>query len=189
MTILMLWEELPLKTDASAAASPGTMKSLIYAILVLSVAVAAHAQGVEKVQPAGAVRSAVVAVPRAIAREYKFSVTDFATFRDPHWSVLTLAQIGAASADAVTSVNNLNHCHCMETGPSRIFIGEHPDLHKYLIAGFIEVSAEAVLAHYVRNHEPSWNRKWYWRMLWTVPQSLSLFEHARASEHNAALHP
>lgn len=165
------------------------MKSSIYATLVLSAAVAARAQEIEKVQPAVAVRSAVVAVPRAIAREYKFSAKDFVTFRDPQWSVLTLAQIGAATADAVTSVNNLNHCNCVETGPSRIFIGEHPDLHKYLIAGIVEVSTEAVLAHYFRNHVPSWNRRWYSRMLWTAPQSLSLFEHARASEHNAALHP
>jgi hypothetical protein len=58
-------------------------------------------------------------------------------------------------------------------------------LHKYLIAGIIEVSAEAVTAHYFRGRPPS--RKWYWRMLWTLPQSLSLYEHARASKGNTAV--
>jgi hypothetical protein len=165
------------------------MNCSFWIMLAFLLASSARAHEIEKVQPAGAVRSAIIAVPRAIAREYKLSAKDFVTFRDAQWSVLTLAQIGAASADAVTSVNNLNHCNCVETGPSRIFIGEHPDLHKYLIAGIIEVSVEAVLAHHFRSRELSLNRKWYWRMLWTAPQSLSLFEHTRASEHNAALHP
>ena len=42
---------------------------------------------------------------------------------------------------------------------------------------------EAVAGHYLRNHGPS--QKWYWRFVWTLPQSLSLYGHAQASIHNA----
>ena len=146
----------------------------------------ARAQEVEKVQPAGNVRNALTAVPLGLARQYRLSARDLVTFRDPQWSVLTIAQIGAATAEAVTSLNNLNHCvGCAETGASRIFVGRHPDSHKYLIAGIIEGNAEAVTAHYFRSRPSS--RKWYWRVLWTVPQSLSLYEHARASKENTAI--
>jgi hypothetical protein len=144
------------------------------------------AEPVEKVQPAGTARIALIAVPRGVAREFKLSTTDLVTFRDPRWSVLTLTQIGAATADAVTSINNLNHCSvCVESGPSRIFVGVHPDAHKYIIAGMVEISAEAVTGHYLRRRVSP--RKWYWRILWTLPQSLSVYEHARASHHNASL--
>lgn len=130
----------------------------------------------------------VIKLPVAVAREFTLSAKDFATFRDPQWSALTIAQIGAATADAVTSMNTLNHCSvCSETGPSHIFVGSHPDLHKYVIAGIVEISAEAVAAHYFRRREVSGH--WYWRMLWNLPQSVSTFEHARAAEHNAALSP
>lgn len=111
---------------------------------------------------------------------------DFVTFRDPQWSALTIAQIGAASADAVTSLNNLHSCpNCSETGVSRFFVGAHPDAHKYIVAGAIEIGMESVAAHYFRNHGPI--RKWYWRTLWELPQSLSLYEHAPAARHNTRL--
>jgi hypothetical protein len=156
------------------------------AAVVVLLAPPINAQEIEKVQPTGAVHSSLARIPLGVAREFKVSARDFVTFRDPQWGVLTLAQIGAATADAVTSLHNLNRCSsCVETGPSRFFVGEHPDAHKYIIAGIIEVSAEALTGHYLRRRE--FSRKWYWRMLWTLPQSVSLYEHAQASNHNAKL--
>jgi hypothetical protein len=148
----------------------------------------AQAQQIEKVQPSAAVRNAIFSMPLGIAREVAATSRDFATFRDPQWSILTIAQIGAASADAVTSMNNLHSCpNCSETGVSRFFVGQHPDAHKYIIGGVIEIGVEAVTIHYFRNHGPT--RKWYWKALWTLPQSFSLYEHARAAQRNAALNP
>lgn len=162
------------------------MSRSFWLMLALLAASGARAQELEKVQPAGNVRIALIAVPLGVARQYRLSARDLVTFRDPQWSVLTIAQIGAATADAVTSLNNLNHCTgCEETGASRLFVGRHPDLHKYLIAGIIEVSAEAVTVHYFRSRPSS--RTWYWRMLWALPQSLSLYEHARAAKGNTAV--
>ena len=71
----------------------------------------------------------------------------------------------------------------METGVSRFFVGQHPDAHKYIVGGAIEIGVEAVTAHYFRNHGPT--RKWYWRALWELPQSISLYEHADAAHYNA----
>src|SRR5579871_1118058 len=154
--------------------------------LILLLAPATRAQEVRKAQPAGSTQRPLIRLPRAVAREFTLSARDLAIFRDPQWSALTLSQIGAPTADVVTSMNSLNRCSdCTETGPSHIFVGAHPDLHKYVIAGIIEISTEAVAAHYFRRQEAS--RHWYWRMLWNMPQSLSTFEHARAAEHNAAL--
>lgn len=147
---------------------------------------AVQPQQIEKTHPAGTVREALLSRPAGAAREAAATARDFATFRDPAWSVLTMAQIGAASADAVTSLNNLRRCsNCLETGPSSFFVGRRPDAHKYILSGTVEIAAEAVAAHYFRNH--SLSRKWYWRALWTLPQSFSLYEHAHAAQHNAAL--
>jgi hypothetical protein len=158
--------------------------SLLIVALLLSPL--ARAQDLEKVRPTGAVRNSLIVMPLGVVRAFRESVRDFATFRDPQWSVLTIAQIGAASADGVTSLNNLHSCpSCEETGLSRLFVGRHPDAHKYIIAGIIEISIEAVTGHYFRTHEPP--DKWYVRALWTLPQSLSLYGHARASYGNAAI--
>jgi hypothetical protein len=146
----------------------------------------ARSQKVEKVQPAAAVRNAIVSKPLGVAREVAATSRDFVMFRDPQWSILTLGQIGAASADAVTSLNNLQSCpSCSENGVSRFFVGQHPDAHKYILGGAIEIGVEAVTAHYFRNHGPT--RKWYWKALWALPQSFSLYEHASAAQRNAAL--
>lgn len=188
-----MWEHFPLGTECIRPGCKGSMTRVfqLAAAFVLLASVG-HAQEIErvepsaKIQPAGAIRSRLISVPRNVAREFKLSATDFVTFRDREWSILTLAQIGAGTADAVTSIENLNHCSsCRETGPSKIFVGEHPDAHKYIIAGVVEISAEAVTDHYLRRHEAP--RKWYWRVLWTLPQSLSTYEHARASRHNTTL--
>jgi hypothetical protein len=162
------------------------LKRFRWLAAALLAAPAASAQTVEGVQPAGFVRDATRVIPLGVAREYRRSIRDFATFRDPQWSILTIAQIGAASADAATSLNNLRNCpDCEEIGLSRIFVGRHPDAHKYIIAGIVEISIEAVAAHYFRSRESA--QKWYWRILWTLPQSLSLFGHAQASYRNAAV--
>jgi hypothetical protein len=155
-------------------------------MIALLLSPVAHAQKIEKVQPSGTVHNPLLSKPMGVARETVATARDFVTFRDPQWSILTIGQIGAASADVVTSLNNLHACSsCLETGVSRFFVGQHPDAHKYFIGGVIEIAVEAVTAHYFRNHGPV--RKWYWRTLWTLPQSLSLYEHARAAHHNAAL--
>lgn len=155
-------------------------------VLLLGLFTLSRAQQIEKVQPAEAAKQPLLSKPLGIFHEVGTSARDFAEFRDPQWSVLTLGQIGAASADAVTSLNNFHACpNCVETGPAHFFIGTRPDAHKYVTAGIFEIGVEAVTAHYFRNHGPI--RKWYWRTLWTLPQSFSLFEHARASQHNAAL--
>jgi hypothetical protein len=167
---------------------------LVFAFLISQIA---HAQmivagpgasplPVESVHPAGIVTNIILSKLFGIAREVGSAARDFATFRDPQWSALTIAQIGAGTADMVTSLNNLHSCpSCVEVGPSRFFIGEHPDAHKYIIGGILEIGIEAVTTHYLRNHDPT--RKWYWRALWTLPQSLSVYGHARAAIHNAAL--
>jgi hypothetical protein len=162
------------------------MKHGCWLAMALLLSPIAQAQQIEKVQPAAAVQSAIFSKPLGVAREVAATSRDFVTFRDPQWSVLTIAQIGAASADAVTSLNNLHTCpSCSETGVSRFFVGRHPDAHKYIFGGVIEIGVEAVTAHYFRNHGPT--RKWYWKALWTLPQSFSLYEHVRAAQHNTAL--
>jgi hypothetical protein len=141
---------------------------------------------VGKVNPAGRVPNTFLSKPQGVAREVAATARDFATFRDPQWSVLTLGQIGAGTADMVTSLDNLHNCpSCREVGVSRFFVGTHPDTHKYIVGGLLEIGVEAVTSHYFRNHGPK--RKWYWRTLWTLPQSFSLYEHARAANHNAGL--
>jgi hypothetical protein len=162
------------------------MKRGCWLVLALLLPPIAGSQQFEEVQPAATVRNPLLSKPLGVAREVAVTARDFVTFRDPQWSVLTMGQIGAASADAATSLNNLHSCpSCSETGVSRFFVGQHPDTHKYIIGGAIEIGVEAVTAHYFRNHGPI--RKWYWRALWELPQSFSLYEHARAAQQNAAL--
>ena len=122
----------------------------------------AHAQEIEKVQPAGTFRKALLSKPLGFAREVAATGHDFATFRDPQWSILTIAQIGAATADGVTTLNNLHsRPSYSEIGVSRFFVGAHPDAHKYIVAGIVEIGVEAVAAHYFRSRGPA--RKWYWK--------------------------
>jgi hypothetical protein len=161
------------------------MKHICCLAMALWLSPVAHSQQSEKVQPAAA-HHMQFSKPLGVAREVAATARDLVTFRDPQWSVLTIGQIGAASADAVTSLNNLHGCSsCSETGVSRFFVGQHPDAHKYIIGGVIEIGVEAVAAHYLRSHGPI--RKWYWKALWELPQSFSLYEHARAAQQNAAL--
>jgi hypothetical protein len=162
------------------------VKHICGLVLTLLLASIAHSQEIEKPKPAGTAHPGVLAVPLGVADQVAIAGRDFATFRDPQWSVLTLAQIGAGTADAVTSLNYMRTCHnCVEVGPSGLFVGQHPDAHKFYTTGVIEITVQAVAAHYFRTHGPT--RKWYWRALWAAPQSLSLYEHARAAQKNAAL--
>ncbi|HEV2520914.1 MAG TPA: hypothetical protein VGT24_00920 [Candidatus Acidoferrales bacterium] len=172
--------------DAPASAQLRILIGASLLSLVFGFSPLVRAQEIEKVQPTGTVHKALFFKPAGIAGEVASAARDFATFRDPQWSVLTLAQIGAGSADAVTSLNNLRVCaRCTENGVPRFFIGSRPDAHKYITAGIFEIGIEAVTAHYLRNHGP--NRKWYWRSLWLLPQSFSLFEHTRAAQYNMSL--
>jgi len=153
--------------------------------IALLISPIAHAQDREPVQPAGTIHNTIRSVPAGVTREVAASARDFATFRDPQWSILTIAQIGAASADEVTSRNVLRNClSCRETGIPRFVVGSRPDAHKYVVAGVFEIGIEAVAARYFRNHGPT--RKWYWRALWTLPQSFFLYEHARAARDNSS---
>ena len=154
-------------------------------LLALMVPTVGYAQNLlEKVQPAGTGEGRLISKARGLTAEFKATVRDFATFRDPKWNALTLAQIAAATADGATSLHNLHRCwYCQEVGTSRIVIGRRPDEHKYLLAGLVEISVEAVAAHYLRHHGPV--RKWYWRCAWALPQGISLVEHTRAGYHNA----
>ena len=154
-------------------------------LLALMIPPVGHAQNlVEKVQPRATSEGLLITKARGLTSELGATARDFATFRDPTWEALTLAQIAAATADGATSLHNLHRCsYCQEIGSSRLVIGRHPDAHKYMLAGLVEISVEAVAAHYLRHHGPL--RKWYWRYAWALPQSFSLMEHTRASFHNA----
>jgi hypothetical protein len=162
------------------------MKHAYWLAIALLLSPIAQSQQIEKVQAVTPVRNWLFSKTSGVARQVKTTAMDFVTFRDPQWSVLTIAQIGAASADGVTSLNNLHSCpSCTETGPSTIFVGQRPDAHKYIIAGIVEIGVEAVAAHYFRNRGPK--QKLYWKILWELPQSLSLYGHIRGARHNAAL--
>jgi hypothetical protein len=158
----------------------------VLVVLVLLLSPVARSQQIEKVLSPVPARSELLSKPLGFAREVKATARDFVTFRDPQWSALTIAQIGAAAADEVTTLNNFRICAtCTEIGPSRFFVGQRPDAHKFVVAGVIEIGVEAVAAHYFRNHGPK--EKLYWKALWALPQSFSLFEHAQAAYYNATL--
>lgn len=160
------------------------MKQLYTFALIFLFASSAAAQDFVAAQPSGREHGGLFAFPRGVAGEVAATVKDFATFRDKQWEILTLAQIGAASADAETSLYNIrNDPTVHEIGVSRYFIGSRPDAHKYILAGLVEITVEATAGHYLRNHGPL--QKWYWRAVWTIPQSLSLYEHAHGSIHNS----
>lgn len=160
------------------------MKHFFAFALVFVLASSACAQQFEAAHPAGREHAGFYAVPRGIAGEVAATARDFATFRDKQWEILTLAQIGAASADAETSLYNIrNDPSVHEIGVSRYFIGSRPDAHKYILAGLVEITVEATAGHYLRNHGPV--HKWYWRAVWTLPQSISLYEHMHGSIHNS----
>ena len=154
-------------------------------LLALMLPPAGRAQNlVEKVQRRATSEGLLITRARGLSSELGATARDFATFRDPKWEALTLAQIAAATADGATSLHNLHRCsYCQEIGSSRLVIGRRPDAHKYMLVGLVEISVEAVAAHYLRHHGPV--RKWYWRYAWTLPQSISLAEHICAGYHNA----
>ena len=155
-------------------------------VLVLLYSPISRSQQIERVQPPAPPPSELISKPLGFAREVRAAARDFVTFRDPQWSALTIAQIGAATADEVTTLNNFRICStCAEIGPSRFFVGQRPDAHKFIIAGVLEIGIEAVTSHYFRNHGPK--QKLYWKALWALPQSFSLYEHADAARYNARL--
>jgi hypothetical protein len=136
--------------------------------------------------PAGTQNNLFAAITYGLIAETRATGRELATFRDPDWTILTLAQIAAASADAKTSIDNLHRCPgCFESGISRFVVGRRPDTHKYIVAGVIEIGVEAVFAHYLRRHGPI--RKWYWRYVWSLPQTFSLYAHTQAAFHNSRL--
>jgi hypothetical protein len=154
--------------------------------MVILIAGHARAQEFVRSQPAGRQGNLFAAVTRSLAAETGASARDLVKFRDREWSLLTVAQIGAATADTQTSLHNLHVCPtCEEAGISRLVVGRHPDLHKYLAAGIVEIGVETVLAHYLQNHGPI--RKWYWRYIFSLPQSISLYQHTHSSIHNTGL--
>lgn len=154
--------------------------------VALLAAQTACAQDLDGAHPAGRQNNVFASIVEELAAQTRSTARDLATFRDPNWTVLTLAQIAAASADTKTTLNNFNRCpSCFEAGYSRYFLGNRPDAHKYILAGIVEIGVEAVAAHYFHYHGPT--RKWYWRYVWTLPQTFSLYGHTQASFHNAGL--
>jgi hypothetical protein len=162
------------------------MKKILISAALLVIAASVGAQEFVSTQPAGRDHNVITAASKGLAGETRATARDLASFRDPEWTLLTIAQIAAASADAETSLNVFHRCsRCVEVGTSRLVVGRRPDMHKYAIAGLVEIGVEAVAAHYLRNHGPS--RKWYWRYIWTLPQTFSLYGHTRATFQNAGL--
>ena len=162
------------------------MKKILVLAATLLITASVGAQEFVRTQPAGRDHNVFAAASMGLAGATRAAAHDFVTFRDPQWTLLTIAQIAAASADAETSLNVFHRCStCFEAGTSRLVVGTHPDMHKYAIAGLVEIGVEAVAAHYLRNHGPK--RKWYWRYVWTLPQTFSLYGHTRAAFHNADL--
>jgi hypothetical protein len=157
-------------------------RSVLLAMTIL-IAPNVHAQDFVSSQPAGKQGNMFTAITSGLAIETQATAQELLPFRDPKWSALTIVQIAAATADAETSLHNFNHCAtCLEIGVSKLVVGQRPEAHKYAIAGLIEISVEAVASHYLRNHGPI--RKWYWRYVWALPQSISLCGHTRADFHN-----
>jgi hypothetical protein len=145
-----------------------------------------RAQDYVESQPAGKDPKMVAAISVGLVAETGATARELATFRDPKWTFLTIAQIAAATADAETSLHNFRVCPtCMETGISRLVVGRRPDVHKYAIAGIVEIGVEAITAHYLRNHGPI--RKWYWRYIWALPHAFSFYGHTRVDFHNVGL--
>jgi hypothetical protein len=161
------------------------MKKILLLVATLLISASVSAQEFVRTQPAGRDHNEFAAASMGLAGETRAAARDLATFRDPQWTLLTIAQIAAASADAETSLNVFHRCRtCVEVGTARLVVGIHPDLHKYAIAGLVEISIEAVAAHYLRTHGP---RKWYWRCVSMLPQTFSLYSHTQASFHNTGL--
>jgi len=162
------------------------MKKTLILAAVLVVTASVGAQDFVASQPAGRDSNVLTAASLGLAAETRAAARDLATFHDPEWTLLTIAQIAAASADVKTSLDVFHRCPtCFEAGTSRLVVGIHPDMHKYAIAGLVEIGVEAVAAHYLRSHAPT--QKWYWRYVWTLPQTFSLYGHTRADFHNAGL--
>jgi hypothetical protein len=161
-------------------------RSAFLAMAILIIAPKLHAQDYVKSQAAGKDSNVLASLSRELVAETGATARDLVTFRDRKWTLLTIAEIAAATADAKTSLYNLHQCAtCSEIGISRFVVGRRPDAHKYAVAGIIEIAVEAVAAHYLRNHGPI--RKWYWRYIWTLPQTFSLIAHTHSDFHNAGL--
>jgi hypothetical protein len=161
------------------------MKKILLLAATLLITVSVSAQEFVRTQPAGIDRNVFAAASKGLASETRAAARDLAAFRDPKWTLLTIAQIAAASADVKTSLNVFQRCPtCVEVGISRLVVGIHPEMHKYAVAGLVEIGIEAVAAHYLRSHGP---RKWYWRCVSMLPQTFSLYGHTRGSFHNAGL--
>lgn len=161
------------------------MKTISLPMLVLLIAASAGAQQFEPAQLAGRGNGVFFAVPFGVAREVAGTAQDLATSRDRQWQFLTFAQIGASTADVQTTMYNFHHCpSCQEIGVSRFIVGRHPDMHKYVVSGVIEIAAEVVAAHYLRHHGPT--EKWYWRPVWMLPQTISLYGHLHSSFRNVS---
>jgi len=162
------------------------MRKISFLAAIFLATFSVGAQEFARSRPARRASSEFGAIAGGLVTETGAAARDLVTLHDPKWAFLTIAQIGAATADAETSLHNFHRCPtCVEKGIARLVVGGRPDAHKYIVAGLIEISVEAVTAHYLRNHGPI--RKWYWRYLWAMPQTFSLYEHTHADFHNAHL--
>jgi hypothetical protein len=118
----------------------GKMKKYLLFIMTALVTMNVSAQEFVRSRPAGRNPNAIGALAGGLAAEGRATVHDLVTFRDPRWTVLTIAQIAASTADAETSLQTFHRCPtCVETGISRFVVGRRPDTHKYIIAGIVEM--------------------------------------------------
>ena len=162
------------------------MRRSVFLAIAIFFAPNVRAQNFVNSQPSGRERNEFVAISGGLAVETGVAARDLVSFRDRKWTILTIAQIAAATVDAETSLRTFHRCPtCVEIGISRLVVGRRPDAHKYAVAGLVEIGIEAVAAHYLRNHGPV--RKWYWQYVWMLPQSISLYGHTRSDIHNIGL--
>lgn len=161
-------------------------RSAFLAMAILIIAPKLHAQDYVKSQAAGKDSNVLASLSRELVAENGSDRPGPGDLSRSEMPLLTIAEIAAATADAKTSLYNLHQCAtCSEIGISRFVVGRRPDAHKYAVVGIIEIAVEAVAAHYLRNHGPI--RKWYWRYIWTLPQTFSLIAHTHSDFHNAGL--
>jgi hypothetical protein len=149
------------------------MKTFILAFILLS------ASAVAAQEPTGRYGNPLISVVDGVLVETGSTAKDLITFKRPAMTWLTIAQMAAAAGDGQVSLNNLHrNPHMEDTGIVRLLVGRRPDLHKYFLAGILEVGVTAVTAHYLRTHGPV--DKWYWKYVWIVPQTVSISFHVHS---------
>jgi len=88
----------------------GKMKKYLLILMTALVTMNVSAQEFVRSRPAGRNPNAIAALTGGLAAEGKATARDLVTFRDPRWTVLTIAQIAASTADGATSLQTFHRC-------------------------------------------------------------------------------